>query len=672
MASTLLLLSGASIATLAVAAVSWRNRVLARTVSALRETLETAVPTRSVALNTPSAPSAAGAASAAGVASAASDSWMSRAAETALDALWDWDVPSDRMRLSSRWRDMIGMSAELVERSTDEWLSRVHPSDRTQLHVDITTQLAGNHARFGVEHRVRHEDGRWLHLHWTGTIQRDSAARPLRVSGSVRDVTGQRAAEERRRRESLYDTLTGLPNRSLTIDLLRRAILRTRRQGERRFAVLLVDLDRFNLLNDSLGHGAGDELLKGVALRLATAVRPGDVVARLGGDEFVLLLDEISDFSDAESVADRVKLVLTEPLMAITHTVTVSASIGIVLHDVAIDQPTDYLRDAELAMHEAKRAGRARHTCFIADMRDGVRRRVSVEQDLRGAVDRDEFAVLYQPIWSTAHGQEQLLGFEALVRWNHPTKGMLGAGDFIPIAEESDLIISLGSWAMHRACREIADIAPNGPNAPWISVNVAARQLADRGLVGLVDTVLYATGLDASRLKLEVTENVILHDEEGARQMLESLRGRGVRSLMDDFGTGHASLSYLHRLPIGTIKIDRYFVGRMDVSPECLEIVRSIITLAKSLGMEVVAEGVEQEAQLAQLRDLGCHAVQGFLLARPLHSEEALALLAALGRSGGMNPRGVLRDLGLGGHRKSIESVVRELAKDERSGIVAA
>ena len=231
---------------------------------------------------------------------------------------------------------------------------------------------------------------------------------------------------------------------------------------------------------------------------------------------------------------------------------------------------------------------------------------------------------------------------------------MLGAGEFVPIAEETDLIVGLGAWAMHRACRELAEFAPNGPRAPWVSVNVAARQLTDRGLTTVVDSILHATGLDPARLKLEVTENVILHDEAAAYEVLEGLRVRGVRSVMDDFGTGHASLSYLHRLPIGTIKIDRYFIGRMDVSTECLEIVRSIIALARSLGMEVVAEGVEQEAQLQQLRDLGCQAVQGFLLARPLHAEEAMALVAALDGSPDLNPRIVLRDLGLaGGHRTS-------------------
>lgn len=640
MASTLVLIGGASAAAVAVAALLWRNRALA---TALRHA-ETAAKA-----SEPSADSA-------------TLHWLDRAAATALDLLWEWDVPAERLRLSPRWAESIGLAPGSAEGTTEAWWGRVHPSDRAQFHVDIAAQLASSDRRFVAEHRLRHEDGHWLHFQWHGAIHRDATGRALRITGSARDVTAQRQAEERRRRESLYDALTGLPNRALAIDLLRRAIQRTKRQGERRFAVLLVDLDRFNLLNDSLGHGAGDELLKGVAARLATAIRPGDVLARLAGDEFLLLLDEISDVEAAESVADRVKLVLAEPITAFTHDVVISASLGIVLHDAEMVLPADYLRDAELAMHEAKRAGRARHVCFNADMRDGLRRRVSVEQDLRGAIDRQEFAVVYQPIWDMSGPSERLLGFEALVRWNHPSRGLLGAGEFVPIAEESDLIIALGSWAMHRACRELVDFAPNGPAAPWVSVNLAARQLADRGLVGLVDTVLGATGLDATRLRLEVTENVVLHDETGARQMLEALRVRGVRSLMDDFGTGHASLSYLHRLPIGTIKIDRYFVGRMDVSPECLEIVRSIITLARSLGMDVVAEGVEQEAQLAQLRALGCHAVQGFLLARPLNAEEAIALMAALEGPDPADGRTVAHRLGLtGGLQRSLETVLSEI-----------
>ncbi len=638
MASPILIVGGASIATIVLTLGGLRLRRLARE---LRETKEHLAAARERHSR-----------SAAPVA----DAWLSLPARSAQEALWDWDVEADRVQFSERWRELVGLTAEEVHRSTEEWWGRVHPSDRGQLQVDIAAQLAGTGSRFAAEHRVRHEDGRSLRLQWTGVILRDADGRAVRVAGSVRDVTAQHAAAERQRRESLYDALTGLPNRALAIDLLRRAIKRTLRQGERRFAALLVDLDRFNLLNDSLGHQAGDELLRGVAQRLATAIRPGDVIARLGGDEFLLLLDEISDISDAESVADRVKLVLSEPIRVISHDVVVSASIGIVLHDPAQDQPTDYLRDAELAMHGAKRAGRGRHERFDPVMRDGVRRRMSLEQDLHGAIDRGEFFLLYQPVWDARDGTERLLGFEALLRWDHPTKGILGPAEFIPIAEETDQIIALGLWAIGRACRDLREFADNAPGAPWVSVNVAARQLGDRRLASAIDEVLAYTDLDAARLKLEVTENVILHDEGTARNVLEQLRERGVRALMDDFGTGHASLSYLHRLPIGTLKIDRYFVGRMDVSPECLEIVRSIVTLASSLGMEVVAEGVEQEAQLTQLRGLGCHAVQGFLLARPLLAEESHALVAAIEGQGGYCPRSVLRDLGLaGGHRLSVE-----------------
>ena len=274
-------------------------------------------------------------------------------------------------------------------------------------------------------------------------------------------------------------------------------------------------------------------------------------------------------------------------------------------------------------MQQAKQGGRARHARFTPAMRDGVRRRASLEQDLHGAIDRDELRVWYQPVWSLRGDAELPVGFKALVRWQHPRHGLLSPADFVPLAEETGMIVQLGAWVLERACRDMLTLAANGDDAPWVSVNVAARQLADASLPSTVERALRGSGLEATRLKLEVTENMILSNEEMARTTLEHLRSTGVRSLMDDFGTGHASLSYLHRLPIGTITMDRYFVGRMDVSPECLEIVRSVITLARSLGMDVVAEGVEQQTQLDQLRTLGCGYAQGFLLARPLPAGEA-------------------------------------------------
>jgi diguanylate cyclase (GGDEF)-like protein/PAS domain S-box-containing protein len=555
--------------------------------------------------------------------------WLLLPARGAQEALWDWDVSEDKIRFSSRWREMIGRNAEEVIASTDEWLGRVHPADRAQVNVDVAAQTAGAGVRFASEHRVRHESGQWLSLQWTGIIVRDAQGRALRVAGSVRDTTAQRSVEEQARREAFYDALTGMPNRALALDLLRRAITRTRRHGERRFAALVVDIDRFIKQNDAYGHGAGDEVLKSFARRLANAVRPGDVVARLGGDVFLLILDAVHEPEEAERVADRVQLLLKDPLRVFTHDVVVTASIGIALHDPSTETAADYVRNAELAMQEAKQLGGNRQSVYRAEMREGVRHRASLEHDLRTAIARGEMMVWYQPVFSAREGAPtRLVGFEALLRWAHPTRGLLGPGEFIPLAEETGMIVPLGTWAIGEACRHMMELSPNTQGAPWVSVNLAARQLADAALVEIVDRALLQSGLDARRLRLEVTENVILSDEEAARTTLQVLRARGIGILMDDFGTGHASLSYLHRLPIGSIKIDRYFVGRMDVSTECLEIVRSVVTLAKSLSMDVVAEGVEQEAQLSQLRAMGCEHVQGFLLSHPLRPEETLPLFA--------------------------------------------
>lgn len=555
--------------------------------------------------------------------------WLLLPARSAQEALWDWDLTEDRIRFSPRWREMLGRNAEEVIASTEEWLGRVHPADRAQVQVDVAAQTAGAGVRFASEHRVRHESGQWLTVQWTGMIVRDAHGRALRVAGSVRDTTAQRTVEEQARREAFYDAMTGLPNRALALDLLRRAITRTRRHGERRFATLVVDIDRFKAHNDALGHGAGDEVLRGFARRLGSAVRPGDVVARLGGDVFLLILDAVHEPEEAERVADRVHLLLKEPLHVLTHDVVVTASIGIAMHDPSSESAADYVRNAELAMQEAKTLGGARHTQYRAEMREGVRHRASLEHDLRTAIARGEMMVWYQPVFSTREGAAtRLAGFEALLRWAHPTRGLLGPGEFIPLAEETGMIVPLGTWALGEACRHMMELAPNGVSAPWVSVNLAAKQLMEGSLVEIVERALETSGLEPRRLRLEVTENVILSDEDRARSTLQALRSRGIGILMDDFGTGHASLSYLHRLPIGSIKIDRYFVGRMDVSTECLEIVRSVVTLAKSLSMDVVAEGVEQEAQLTQLRAMGCEHVQGFLLSHPLRPEETLPLFA--------------------------------------------
>lgn len=563
------------------------------------------------------------------IAQRSSGEWLLLPARSAQEALWDWDLADDRIRFSARWRELLGLAAEEVLASADEWRGRVHPADRAQVEVDIAAQTAGNGDRFSSEHRIRHESGRWMTLQWSGLIVRDRNGKAIRVAGSVRDTTAQRSVEEQARRDAFYDQLTGMPNRALGLDLLRRAITRTRRQGERRFAALVVDIDRFKAHNDALGHGAGDALLQAFARRIGTAVRPGDIIARLGSDVFLIVLEAVHEPDEAERVADRVHLLLKEPVHVLTHELVVAASIGIAMHDPLTESASDYVRNAELAMQEAKAQGGARQVLYRPEMRAGVQHRASLAHDLRTAIARGEMMVWYQPVFSTREGAAtRLAGFEALLRWAHPARGLLGPGEFVPLAEETGMIVPLGTWALGEACHHLMTLSPNGPQAPWVSVNIAAKQLADPALIDIVKRALETSGLDPQRLRLEVTENVILFDEDGARRALEALRQRGIRILMDDFGTGHASLSYLHRLPIGSIKIDRYFVGRMDVSAECLEIVRSVVALAKSLSMDVVAEGVEQEAQLAQLKAMGCEHVQGFLLSHPLRPEETLPLFA--------------------------------------------
>jgi len=423
--------------------------------------------------------------------------------------------------------------------------------------------------------------------------------------------------EERLLYEALYDNLTGLPNRVLLMERLRQAVQAAQQGDKSLFATLFVDLDRFKMINDSLGHSAGDRLLIDIAKRLSGCLRPKDTLARLGGDEFVILLENLNSRESVTRVAERIQKALALPFSVEGNEVFTAASIGIALSDTGYAHPEDLLRDADIAMYRAKAQGRARYEIFHPKMHTRAVTLLQLETDLRRAIERQELQLYYQPIISLR--TRQAIGFEALIRWQHPTRGMVSPDEFIPIAEETGLIIPIGDWLLREACRQMqvwrqifSDRSPL-----MINVNVSGKQFSSY-LPKQVSQILQETGLDPRQLKLEITETLLMENAEYAVIHLTQLQGLGVQLAIDDFGTGYSSLSYLYRFPIDTLKIDRSFISRLDSDGEQLAIVRTIIMLAWNLGMEVVAEGVETSKQLAQLRALRCEYAQGYLFAKPL------------------------------------------------------
>jgi diguanylate cyclase (GGDEF)-like protein/PAS domain S-box-containing protein len=552
------------------------------------------------------------------------------AARGANDGLWDWNLRTNEFYFSPRWKQMLGFAEEEVGTRPEEWFSRVHTDDVGLFKATIADHVAGRTPHFEVEHRVRHRDGTYRWMLSRGMAVRDSAGKATRMSGSQTDITERKLTEEQLLHDALHDALTSLPNRALFMDRLGQAVERARRHAEFAFAVLFLDIDRFKLVNDSLGHTAGDQLLVEFGRRLTTSLRAGDTVARMGGDEFTVLLGDVADAADAIRMAERIEQGLARPFDIGGHELFASASIGIALSALGCDHPEDMLRDANIAMHRAKSAGKSCIRVFDTTMHERAVALLRLETDLRRTPGRQEYVVQYQPILSLKTGA--VCGFEALARWQHPERGMLYPDEFIPLAEETGLIIDIDRWVMREACtqaRAWQGIQRNvGPLA--ICVNLSARQFTHTGLVGYVEKVLSATGLDPRSLKLEITESVLMSDAETVTTTLERLKALGVELYLDDFGTGYSSLNYLHRFPIDVLKIDRCFISRMGADGRSSEVVRAIVTLAHELGMSVVAEGVETEGQLAEIRSLGCEYAQGHLFSVPVDAESAGALIDAL------------------------------------------
>lgn len=443
-----------------------------------------------------------------------------------------------------------------------------------------------------------------------------------------RDITALKQAEAQLIHNASHDALTGLPNRALFLERLERAILHSKRRTGYQFAVLFVDLDRFKTINDSLGHAMGDRLLIAFSRRLETCIRAGDTVARLGGDEFTILLDDLKDVSDVKRVANRIQKALQSPFNLNGHEAFVTASIGIALNANHYAQAEELLRNADIAMYRAKILGKARSELFNAEMYAQATQRLQLETDLRRALDRQEFLIHYQPIISLF--SEKIIGFEALLRWQHPQQGLIPPAQFIPVAEETGAIVPIGYWVLKEACRQMSYWQNKFPPMAslTISVNLSSKQFSQPDIIEQIAQIIKETGLEPNCLKLEITESVLMENTQMANSMLTQLRKMNIQLHLDDFGTGYSSLSYLHRFPSSAVKIDRSFVSQIGADGENLEIVRAIVSLASSLNIEAIAEGVETVEQLTQLKSLNCQYAQGYYCSKPLDSQSTETLIA--------------------------------------------
>jgi diguanylate cyclase (GGDEF)-like protein/PAS domain S-box-containing protein len=477
------------------------------------------------------------------------------------------------------------------------------------------------------EEAVRRFDGAVIWVRFTVRAVRGEDGEILRYEGALEDVTDRKRAEEKLLHDALHDALTGLPNRALFMDRLRQSMERSRREPERMTAVLFLDLDQFKIVNDSLGHLVGDELLVQISAAIASALRPSDTIARVGGDEFALLLEGGRDVGDAVRVAERIHERLAAPLNLGGHEVFVTASLGIALHTPEYERPEDLLRDADTAMYRAKASGRACHVVFNRAMHRFVMARLQLETDLRRAVERGQMRVYYQPFVDLASGE--VVGFEALLRWQHPKRGLLPPDEFLAAAEDTGLIVPMGRFVLLEACRQIREFQCKHPEAGALrlSVNLSNRQFFQSDLFDHIEEALAASGLDPGCLGLEITEGVIIRHADSAASRFSRLKSLGVQLYLDDFGKGYSSLNYLHRFPMDILKIDRSFVSRIEEAEGNHAIVRAIVTLAHQLGMEVVAEGIQTEEQRLKLRALGCEYGQGFFLSEPVPADRAEALL---------------------------------------------
>ena len=563
--------------------------------------------------------------------------------ENAADMIALVDGDGRRLYNSPAYLKVLGYSPEDLNATSS--IEQIHPDDRPRvLKAAEKARLSGQGER--MEYRVRHKDGSWRTLESTASPIRNEKGQTDKLVIVNRDITDRKRAEEMLAHNAFHDGLTNLPNRALFLDRLQQALTLSKRHPNYKFAVLLIDVDEFKIINDSLGHAAGDDLLIQIGQRLKESVRRADTVsrprtsdvpdrpanddtlARLGGDEFTILLDDIRDPIEAVRVAERMQAELAIPFVVNQQGIVISASIGIAASTSPHTHAEDLLRDADIAMYRAKRAGKA--CCEVSDtaMHENAVKRLQLETDLRKALEQGQFRVYYQPIVSLQTGK--ITGFEALTRWQRP-EGILAPIAFIAVAEETGLIIPMNRQLLREACQHLRSWQSEFPSdSPLtMSVNITSREFVQPDLVSEIRKSLDQTGVDPGCLQLEIIETIAMGDAEKSGHVLAQLKALGVRLSIDDFGTGYSSLSRLRRIPVDTLKIDRAFISNMDTDPENREIVRAIIVLAHNLGLKVVAEGTEKEEHIDLLKQFNCEMAQGYLFSRPADDQAMLKLLAS-------------------------------------------